>query len=173
MPPIFWVFAAIMVGFGFVVFWGAPYVPSKKKALEKALDELHPLGKRDVLVDIGSGDGIVLRAATRRGARAIGYELNPLLVLISRWLSKGDARVSVHMANFWLVKLPIDTTVVYVFTVTRDVAKLVRKMNAEAARLNRPLKLISYGCEIPGYRSLGTIGAHNLYEFTPLHNEKA
>ena len=173
MSSIFWFFAVIMLGFGFVVFWGAPYVPSKKKALEKALDELYPLGKHDVLVDIGSGDGIVLRAAARRGAKAVGYELNPLLVLISRWLSKGEPRIAVHVANFWLVKLPSDTTVVYVFTVTRDLGKLVRKMSTEATRLNRPLKLISYGCEIPGYTSLGTIGAHNLYEFTPLHNEKA
>ena len=173
MHTAFWFFALIMIAFGFVVFWGAPYVPSKKKDLEKALSELYPLGKSDVLVDIGSGDGIVLRAAARRGARAIGYELNPLLVFISRRLSKHQPGVVVHVANFWHVKLPPETTIVYIFTVTRDVPKLIKKMDKEATRLGKPLKLISYGSRLPGREVLGTVGAHSLYEFVPLHIEKA
>ena len=81
---IFAAIAAVVLLFGFVAFTGAPYVPSRRRDLQKAFDELYRLKKTDVLVDIGSGDGIVLREASRRGARAIGYELQPLLVLISR-----------------------------------------------------------------------------------------
>ena len=95
---IFAAIAAVVLLFGFVAFTGAPYVPSRRRDLQKAFDELYRLKKTDMLVDIGSGDGVVLREASRRGARAIGYELQPLLVLISRWLSRHDEKVSVRVA---------------------------------------------------------------------------
>jgi len=168
-----WVFAGVVLAFGFVVFWGAPYVPSKKNDLAQALDELYPLSKRDLLVDVGSGDGVVLRAAAARGARAVGYELNPILVAISRWLSRGDVRVQAHVANFWQVQLPAETTVVYVFAVQRDIAKLAAKIGEEAGRLGKPLMVISYGCQLPGHTAVKKRGAHFLYKIEPLHAHRA
>ncbi len=168
-----WLVAALVLAFGFVVFWGAPYVPSKKNDLAQALDKLYPLGKHDLLVDIGSGDGVVLRAAAARGARAVGYELNPVLVAISRWLSRGDARIQVHVANFWHAQLPSETTVVYVFAVSRDIAKLAVKLGEEAVRLGKPLMVISYGCQLPGYMAVKKLGAHYLYKIDSLHAKKA
>lgn len=173
MTWLFWAFSIVVLAFGFVVFWGAPYVPSKKKDLARALDELYPVGAGDVLVDIGSGDGLVLRAAARRGAKAIGYELNPLLVMISRLLSRNMPGIATYVANFWHIRLPHDTTVIYVFAVSRDIGRLTQKITEEATRLGRPLPLISYGCEVPGHTPLKTLGAHSLYEFTPLQASKA
>lgn len=173
MTIVFWIFAGIVLAFGFVVFWGAPYVPSKKKDLAQALDKLYPVDKDDVLIDIGSGDGVVLRAAAKRGARAIGYELNPILVAISNFLSRRESRVSSHVANFWYIKLPPETTVIYVFAVSRDIAKLTRKLDAEALRLNKSFKVITYGSEVPDRKAVATVGAHNLYEFTPLQTREA
>jgi hypothetical protein len=170
---LFWIFTSVVLAFGFVVFWGAPYVPSKKKDLARALDELYPVGKEDVLIDIGSGDGVVLRAAAKRGARAIGYELNPILVAIARWLSRGQTGVSSHVANFWHVQLPSETTIIYVFAVSRDIVKLAHKLDSEATRLNRSLKVITYGCMVPDKKAISSLGAHTLYEFTPLQTEKA
>jgi len=173
MTAIFWIFASVVLAFGFVVFWGAPYVPSKKKDLARALDELFPVGDKDVLVDIGSGDGVVLRAAAKRGARAIGYELNPILVVLANWLSRGQTGVKSYVANFWHIELPPETTIIYVFAVSRDIEKLARKLEQEATRLNQILKVITYGCEIPEKKAIATAGAHNLYEFTPLQVTKA
>ncbi len=98
-----WLLGGLVVVFGIVVFRGAPYVPSQRRQLAIAFDELYPLGHTDMLVDIGSGDGIVLREATRRGAKAVGYELNPILVIISKLLSRNDVRVRVELADFWFV----------------------------------------------------------------------
>jgi hypothetical protein len=173
MTVAFWIFSSIVLAFGFVVFWGAPYVPSKKKDLARALDELYPLGDKDVLVDIGSGDGVVLRAAAHRGARAIGYELNPILVGISYLMSRKYKGVESHVANFWNVELPSDTTIVYIFAVSRDIVKLSRRLSAEATRLDRTVRVITYGCEIPNMKSVRRVGAHNLYEFTPLQTREA
>jgi hypothetical protein len=168
MSWLFWTVGVIIFIFGVVVFRGAPYVPSHRRQVERALDELYRLQHKDLLIDVGSGDGVVLRQAAKRGARAIGYELNPILVIISRWLSRKDKKVSVHLADFWNVALPGDTTVVYGFLVTRDIDKMARKLQHEANRLGRQIHFISYGAKIKDRPAIRQIGAHHLYLFSPL-----
>lgn len=170
---LFWLIGALILLFGFVVFWGAPYVPSKKRDINEALSELYALGKKDVLLDIGSGDGIVLRMASRRGARAIGYELNPVLVLLSRFLSRNDKKVSVQLANFWHVPFPSDVTVVYTFGESRDIKKMASRVAREAERLGRPIFFISYAFAVPGDTPVKTAGAYFLYTYKPLQIKKA
>lgn len=169
---LFWLGAAVVLLFGFVVFFGAPYVPSKRRELARVFDELYELGAGDTVIDLGSGDGVVLRAAARKGARAIGYELNPALVLISKWLSRRYRKIEVVTANMWRVNFPDETTVVYVFPVSRDIKKIARKIQTEANRLGRPLSVICYGCAIPHMIALRSLGAHDLYTFTPLHSSE-
>lgn len=168
----FWIFAVITITLGFVVFFGAPYVPTKRREIRVAFRKLYPVSSHDVVVDLGSGDGVVLREAARCGAKAVGYELNPIFVFISRWLSRGKNRVEVHAGNMWRVRLPENTTVVYAFVVTRDAGKLLRKMQQEANRLRRPLKLICYGIQLPKKVPVKKIGAHFLYDFIPLQPPK-
>lgn len=159
---------ALVLTFGIVVFRGAPYVPSRRRYIKHALTELYPLSRDDVLVDVGSGDGIVLRIATEHGATAIGLELNPILVLISRFLSRRNRKVQVRLVDFWLTPLPDDTTVVYAFMVTRDIKKITRKMQHEADRLGRPLKFITYGNRLPDREYEKALVGYALYTFAPL-----
>ena len=167
-----WFAAAVLLVFGFVVFWGAPYVPSKKRELVQAFDQLYPLSGKDVLVDIGSGDGVVLRQAARRGARAVGYELNPLLVFFSRWITRHEPLVSVYLANFWRVSLPAETTIVYTFGESRDIAKMAQKVESEAKRLKKPLVFMSYAFAVPGQTPYKTYGAYFVYKYDPLQIKK-
>lgn len=54
-----------------------PYVPTPQPVVDKMLD-LAKVGKKDVLFDLGCGDGrIVITAAKERGARGIGIDINP------------------------------------------------------------------------------------------------
>lgn len=163
-----WVAIAVVMLFGFVVFFGAPYVPSKRSEVKRAFTELYPLGENDLLVDIGSGDGVVLRQTAARGAKAVGYEINPLLVFISRWLSRSSSKVTVYLASFWRAEFPAETTVVYVFGDSRDIAKMTRKVEEEAARLGRSLYFISYAIAVPGRMPEKQVGAHYLYKLEPL-----
>ena len=173
MEVAFWMGLGVVLLFGFTAFRGAPYVPSKKKDIARAFDELYELSAKDTLVDIGSGDGIVLRETARRGANAVGYELNPLLVFVSRWLSRRQPNVTIHLADFWHVQLPDETTVTYTFGESRDIEKIARKVAAEAARLNKRLYFISYGFRLEGLKPQKTAGAHHLYRFDPLQSVKA
>ena len=55
----------------------APFVPTPQEVVDRML-ELARVGPGDLLYDLGSGDGrIVITAAKRYGARAVGFEIDP------------------------------------------------------------------------------------------------
>ncbi|MDN5819496.1 MAG: hypothetical protein L0H36_01795 [bacterium] len=164
------ILGAIVLIFGLVVFRGAPYVPSHKKYVELLFDELVKLKPSDVVVDIGSGDGLILRQAAKRGARAVGIELNPILVLITKILSLHNPRVSVRLGDFWLKKLPGETTIVYVFGESRDINKIAQYVQKEADRLDREINFVSYGFPVAGRQPRISAHGYNIYSITPLHS---
>lgn len=172
MITVAWVLAIVFGLFAFVVFFGAPYVPVRRRDVKKAFDELYLIAKSDVLVDLGSGDGRVLREASSRGARAIGIELNPILVAIGRWLSRGDKNVTVQWGNLKRTRFPDNATVIYLFATSRDSVPFMRKIEHEVARLNRPLYVLSYGFSLPGHKPLKRNELHFLYEIKPLQSNK-
>lgn len=164
-----WIVVAVTLLFGLVVFRGAPYVPTRKRDLERAFDELYPLGEADVLVDIGSGDGVVLRQAAKRGARAVGYELNPVLVLISKLLARPfDSLITVRLVDFWLTPLPDGVTIVYSFGESRDIRKMYNKVVQEATRLHKSIYFMSYGFAVPDVEATSRNRASYLYLVSPL-----
>ncbi|GFR45685.1 hypothetical protein Agub_g7100 [Astrephomene gubernaculifera] len=57
----------------------APFYPTPDTVINRVLD-LTSVGPGDCVYDLGCGDGRVLLAAARRGARGVGYELDPELV---------------------------------------------------------------------------------------------
>lgn len=62
------------------IFLDAPFVPTDDAMVDMML-KLADLGPKDVLYDLGSGDGrIVITAAKRHRIRCIGVELDPLRV---------------------------------------------------------------------------------------------
>ena len=168
-----YILIALIILFGFMAFTGAPYVPSKRGDVRRAFTQLYELGSRDHLVDIGSGDGVVLRQASSFGARATGYEINPIINSIAKVLSRSDKNVQAVWADFWRVKFPDDTTVVYTFGDARDIARMTRKIESEATRIGRRLWFVSYAFEVPGYTATRHVGAHYLYEIKPLPSRKA
>lgn len=67
-----------------------PYVPTPLDVVERML-AMAKVGASDYLIDLGSGDGRVVREAARRfGARGVGVELDPELVARSSELARRD-----------------------------------------------------------------------------------
>jgi hypothetical protein len=166
-----YIIGAIIVFFGAVVLVGAPYVPSHRRDIRKLFEEFIPISEEDTILDIGSGDGIVLREASRRGAKAVGYEIHPLFVVLAKVLSWRDSKVQVRWVNAWVTPFPDAVTLVYAFAVGRDGKKLARTVQREATRLRRPLRLVCYGNALAGYKVEHTFGAYYLYTFQPLHQK--
>ena len=59
--------------------YDVPFVPTPHTLVEKMLD-LAGVGPSDYLIDLGCGDGRIAVAAARRGARALGVDLDPLRI---------------------------------------------------------------------------------------------
>jgi len=75
-----------------------PFVPTPVEVIDKML-ELAEVKKGDVVYDLGSGDGrIVIRAAQKYGVRAVGIEMDSLLLAKARKDAKAGG-VS-HLVEF-------------------------------------------------------------------------
>jgi 16S rRNA A1518/A1519 N6-dimethyltransferase RsmA/KsgA/DIM1 with predicted DNA glycosylase/AP lyase activity len=166
MEIVFLIILAGVLMFGFSVFFGAPFVPTRRKWAESAI-KLADVKSKDVVVDLGSGTGIVLKLAAERGATAQGYEINPILALVSKTrLTKFGDRATIKIANFWKVDLPHQTTVVYVFAVERDEQKLISYLKKQAKKVDtKQLRVISFGLPLSDEKSVAKADGANLYIF--------
>lgn len=160
------ILAILLLIFAPAVFFGAPFVPTRRKWAESAIG-LAAVKPTDTVVDLGSGTGSVIAIAARRGATVVGYEINPILVVISKLrLSKFGTRAQVIAVNFWKTDLPERTTIVYVFAVERDKSKLINYLRAQAGKVNAgKLKVISFGLPLSGEKSVAAVDGANLYIF--------
>ncbi len=155
----------IVIIFGLTVFFGAPYVPSLSRELLKMFKKLYPLSKKDLLIDMGAGDGIVLKVAAGFGAKAIGIELHPVLSFLSRIrLRKLGSAAKVVCQNYLDFPFPPETTVVYTFSDSKDIEKIYTKVKSEAKRLKKDLYFISNGFEVPGVKHEKTYSSFYLYK---------
>lgn len=167
MSILWLVFGLFFIAFGMIVFRGAPYVPTKRRDIGDIF-LVHNFDKDDVLVDLGSGDGRVLEEAAKRGVRSVGYELNPLLALLSRFrLRSWRDLARVEVKDFWISRLPEGTTVIFVFLAGPFMPRLDRRLQQEAYRSGRVITLISYGVKIPGKTPSTTRGGLLVYRYQP------
>lgn len=144
-----------------VLFLGAPYVPTLHKQREEALDLLD-LKAGQILIDLGSGDGAMLRAAAERGLKAVGYEINPFLVLVS-WLRtrRYKGRVKVIWGSFWGKKW-VPAEGVFVFLTERYMDRLDENMQSQ---FTKPVKLVTYGFKLLDRKPAAHKGACFLYKY--------
>jgi hypothetical protein len=136
----------IFLVFAFVILFGAPYLPTLNKRVDDAF-ELLDLKPGDTLLELGSGDGRVLKRAAQMGIKGVGYELNPLLVWysqISCWRYR--KLVTFKCRNYWQVTLP-PADAVFVFLLDKYMAKLDKKITAD---MKTPVKLVSHAFKVPG-----------------------
>jgi hypothetical protein len=92
------------------------WVPTPPALVEKMLD-MARLEPDDLLVDLGSGDGVLVIAAARRGARARGIEYDPRLVEFSKRRAQAEgvnARTSFVRGDVFKTSFS-DATVVTTF----------------------------------------------------------
>src|SRR5688500_19845880 len=60
-----------------------PFVPTPQEVVDKMI-ELGGVKKGDTHYDLGSGDGRIVISAAKKGAKAVGFEIDPDLVKESR-----------------------------------------------------------------------------------------
>ncbi len=158
------ILGVVVILFGFVLLYGAPYLPTLSSQQKTAL-ELLDLKPGQTMIELGSGDGRMLKAAAEQGIRALGYELNPLLVVYSKIrLYRHRRLVSVKLGNFWSQKLP-DCDGIYVFLLDRYMSKLYTKITQE---IGSSVKLVSFAFMVPEIKH--TTESNGLYLYI-IHNK--
>jgi len=154
------------VAFTYVIAFGAPFLPTLRERTSEALDLLD-LKPGQTVLELGSGDGRILREAAERGLYAIGYELNPLLVIwsvLSNW--KYRHFITVRWGNYWRKPLPV-TDGIYVFLLKKYMNKLDTKIAQDGQNWDtkRRLKVVSFAFEIPGKTPIKELNGLFLYSY--------
>jgi 16S rRNA A1518/A1519 N6-dimethyltransferase RsmA/KsgA/DIM1 with predicted DNA glycosylase/AP lyase activity len=148
--------------FGFVLLFGAPYVPTLKPQTEQALDLLN-LKPGQTLLELGSGDGRVMRAAAARGLHVVGYELNPILVVVSLVVTwKYRKQVRVVWGSIWRQEWP-RAEGVFIFMIDRFMPRLNKRFEVYAS--GAPLRVVSFAYKIPNKKIIRSQKGIHLYEY--------
>jgi len=105
----------------------APYVPTPQILVERMLEAGH-VKPGDMVYDLGSGDGrIVITAAQKFGAKAVGVEIRPDLCRIATEKIKSlglDDRVHMVQGNVLRVDLsPADVVTMYFLTSSNELLR--------------------------------------------------
>jgi len=146
----------------FPITHGAMFHPSARVRVRTFLDHV-PMKIGDLLVDIGCGDGRVLREAKRRyGVRALGFEVNPLAYALARIRTLGMEGIEVRLSNFWNVNIR-DADVVFCYLFPDVMERLAQKLEAE---LRSGTRVISCNFPLPGWRH-----SEVLYPDSSLHGD--
>jgi 16S rRNA A1518/A1519 N6-dimethyltransferase RsmA/KsgA/DIM1 with predicted DNA glycosylase/AP lyase activity len=158
---LLFLFAVILI-FGFVTLFGAPYLPTLRNQTEIALDLLE-VKEGMTILELGSGDGSVALAAAKRGAIVTGYELNPILVVVSRLRCVNyRSRVKIIWGNYWAKDWPI-TDGIFVFLLDRYMKKLDTKIIQQYK--GKHVKLVSFAFEIPNKKPVKKKSGMFLYKY--------
>jgi SAM-dependent methyltransferase len=144
---------------------GALYVSTPRRRIAAIL-RTTGLQPGQLLVDLGCGDGRVLRLAHQcYGARAIGYELNPL-AYAKAWLQcLGLSGISIRRCNFMTANLSA-ADVVFCYLFPDVMAELAAKLTAE---LKPGAVILSCNFALPGFIPMQVIRPGNLWGNDPVY----
>ncbi len=145
-----------------IFYGGASFVPSSDESITKAI-ALAEIQTTDRAADIGSGNGIVVIAMAKAGAReAIGFEIDPLLVKTStkaiREHNLSD-RARIEKTNFWKSDLS-NFDIIFIFQLPYAMPKLEGKLQRE---LKPGARVISNTFTSPTWQPEKTEGTIRLY----------
>ena len=123
---LFWLIVPFSIVGNFI---GAPYYPSTMKKV-KTMVKLAGLKKGMVVADLGSGDGRIAVEAAKSGVEAHGIELNPVLVLFSRWKFRKLKNVKFINQNMWKADVSKYDRI-FLFCLTKEMRKFETKLRDE------------------------------------------
>ena len=141
-----------------------PFVPTPERVVEKML-EVASVGPKDVVYDLGSGDGrIVITAAKKYGARGIGIDIDPDRIKDARANARKagvEKRVEFRQGDLFEAKIG-DATVVTIYLLSGINLKLKPKLLAE---LKPGTRIVSHAFDMGDWKPEATakVGTSTVY----------
>ena len=125
----------------------APWWRTNKKTA-RAICELAKIDNRDVVYDLGCGDGtLMITAAKDYEAKAVGVEIDPLRFWITKtrvWFNNLLNKVDIVQEDFFKTDIS-KATVVVVYLVPKTLNSLLPKFRKE---LKKGTRIVSYRYEM-------------------------
>ena len=145
----------IMLGVSFIwsYYKGAPFVRSKRNKIETML-ELAGIEPEETVVDLGSGDGILLKEAAKKGARAVGVEINPILAQYSKkqlslkGFSKNCKVICCDVQDYSLEKADIVFLYLYPPIIEKLKEKFIKELRPDARIISNAFPITDWEPEI-------------------------
>jgi hypothetical protein len=128
---------------------GAPYVPTSQKDVEDTLKQAN-LRKGQVFLELGSGDGRVVRTAVKNyQVKGIGVDINPVLVFWSRILARRQHLTDINFIKKNIFDIDLSQAdIIYLFLMPVLIERLTEKLNRE---IKKNSLVISHGFKIIGW----------------------
>jgi len=138
---------AVVLITAYTLIVGAPPVPTPKRVASQML-ELAAIKPGETVYDLGSGDGRLIFAAAKQGAKAVGLEISPVMYPWSylRKIAKRSPAQLRFRDFLWTDLSPADVILIYMFPTTNELL-LPKKLKRE---LKPGSRVISLAFEIPG-----------------------
>ena len=122
-----------VAGYDFAAsYYAAPFVPTSPERV-KVMLELAELKPGMKVYDLGSGDGRFLIGAAGLGAEAVGVEIDPFVLLLSRiriFFSPHRDRIRVRWGSLWKASFH-DADVIFVFLMPWNMTKFQRMLEGQ------------------------------------------
>lgn len=129
---------------------GSPYVPTDFKKINQIL-KMGNLKKKKLFIELGCGDGRVVRAAVKNyQVRGIGFDINPLLIYQAKILAliqTVQENVDFYHQDIFNIDLT-KADYIYLFLLPNLIKRLTAKFNKE---LRKNTLVISHGFKIKGW----------------------
>jgi len=143
----------LTIGWSLPVTRGALFIPTSSIRVKTFLDAI-PMSSQNLLVDLGCGDGRVLRAARKRyGVKTLGFEINPFAYFTAKLRSLGVQGITIRWRDFWDEDLK-DANVVFCYLFPDVMKRLAEKLEAE---LHPGTWVVSCNFPIPGWNTKKTL----------------
>jgi hypothetical protein len=155
---LWWILVGLLWITGVLILWfKSPPVPSRRQAIENGL-KAAGVRAGDLVIDLGTGDGRVLQAARDEcGARIMGWELHPLMWLITKFRLGWDS--DIKLSNLW--KAPLgQADVVFVFLMPSLMARVEKEL---LPKLKPGARLISNSFPLPNVQPNVQLGRAFVY----------
>jgi tRNA1(Val) A37 N6-methylase TrmN6 len=148
----------------FIIPWlfGAPFEGTRKKLVREMI-EISKVQKGDKVVELGSGDGRIVIGFAKKGAIVEGFEINPILVYMSRRKIKKEnlqSKARIHWKSFWKADFSKYELIV-LFQFQTIMRKLERKIKREA---KDNVKIVSNTWKFPSLKLVKQKGKIRLYK---------
>lgn len=129
----------------------SPWAPwwRTNKEVARAVCRLAKITSKDIVYDLGCGDGTALLVAAKEcGAKGVGIEIDPLRYWIAKIRAKINGisdKVKLKRKNFFKEDLS-SATVIFVYLVPKALQRLLPKFKKE---LKKGTRIVSFRYEVP------------------------